>query len=240
MSVLDKAVRGLRDLIASGDLKPGQKFPPEHELCEKLGVSRGSLREAVRMLGSLGVIESRHGSGTYVSKLGPAELIGSLTLTLGLAPIDTVLDLYEVRRVLEGHAASLAAFRATDQEIAALGKLVADMAAEEDLVLAAKLDAKFHEEIGRLSGNEALQVLLSVLRSRNQAFYRLFDGNEGHVRREQSERGHQEIYESIARRDIASAQTTAMHHIFLTEQGLKSVMPTADPTDLSGQIIATS
>src|ERR1044072_6164022 len=72
MAATDRALTGLRQMIASGELGPGAKFPPEPELCDHLGVSRSSLREATRSLAALGVIESRHGSGTYVSALAPA------------------------------------------------------------------------------------------------------------------------------------------------------------------------
>ncbi|MFC7511512.1 FadR/GntR family transcriptional regulator [Streptomyces thermocarboxydus] len=79
MSAVDKAFHGLRHMIATGRLGAGERIPPEADLCEELGVSRGSLREAVRMLAALGVIEPRHGSGTYVSQLRPEDLIGSLS-----------------------------------------------------------------------------------------------------------------------------------------------------------------
>ncbi len=104
MSAVDTAFHGLRHMIASGRLVAGQRFPAENELCDELGVSRGSLREAVRMLAALGIIESRHGSGTYVSMLRPEEIIGSLSLTVDLLPLDGLLQMYELRRVLETHA----------------------------------------------------------------------------------------------------------------------------------------
>lgn len=232
MSALNIAVMGLRNLIASGELKPGDQFPPEPELCERLGVSRGSLREAVRMWSSLGVIESRHGSGTYVSNLAPADLLGSLTLTLGLAPIDTVLDLYEVRRVLEGHAAGMAAAQATAQDIDALQDLVERMAIEDDNAQASILDAEFHDFISGIAGNEALRVLLKVLRSRNPAFHKLYDFPDGLSMRQDSERGHSEILLAIANRDIAAAQTAASHHIWLTEQNLRRFRPEPEVMDL--------
>ena len=75
MSALDKALHGLRALIADGALRPGDRLPSEGELCETLGVSRGSLREAIRTLGALGVLETRHGSGSYVSELRAADLL---------------------------------------------------------------------------------------------------------------------------------------------------------------------
>ena len=98
-------------MIASGELGPGAKFPPEPELCDHLGVSRSSLREATRSLAALGVIESRHGSGTYVSALDPAEIISRFSLSVELIPLEGVLQLLEVRRILEAHATAAAAAR---------------------------------------------------------------------------------------------------------------------------------
>ncbi|MFE1841955.1 FadR/GntR family transcriptional regulator [Streptomyces sp. SID9913] len=82
--------------------------PPEADLCEELGVSHGSPREAVRKLAALGVVEPRHGSGTYVSPPRPEDLIGSLSLTLQLLPPPDLLEPYEIRRVLEAHVAAQA------------------------------------------------------------------------------------------------------------------------------------
>src|SRR5690606_36675760 len=82
--------------------------PPEADLCEELGVSHGSPREAVRKLAALGVVEPRHGSGTYVSPPRPEDLIGSLSLTLQLLPPPGLLEPYEIRRVLEAHVAAQA------------------------------------------------------------------------------------------------------------------------------------
>src|SRR3546814_8112514 len=86
MTAMMTALTGLRQMISSGALAPGQKFPPEAELCRTLDVSRGSLREAVRVLATLGVIEVRHGSGTYVSRLHPADVIRGFSLTVDLLP----------------------------------------------------------------------------------------------------------------------------------------------------------
>ena len=113
MSAVERAFHGLRHMIGTGRLGPGERIPPEGELCEELGVSRGSLREAVRMLAALGVIEPRHGSGTYVSQLRPEDVIGSLSLTLELLPLSGLLEVYEIRRVLEAHVAAQAAARCT-------------------------------------------------------------------------------------------------------------------------------
>ena len=86
VSAVEVAFEGLRAMISTGRLGAGQRFPVEARLCTELGVSRSSLREAVRMLAALGVVETRQGSGTYVSRLRAADIVGSLTLTVGLLP----------------------------------------------------------------------------------------------------------------------------------------------------------
>lgn len=87
MSAVETAFQGLRQMMATGQLQAGQRFPIESELCAALGVSRSSLREAVRMLAALGVVEVRQGAGTYVSQLRAADIVRSLSLTVGLLPL---------------------------------------------------------------------------------------------------------------------------------------------------------
>ena len=223
MSAIDDAFHGLRHIIASGELEPGQRFPPEADLCERLGVSRGSLREAVRMLDALGVIESRHGSGTYVSALEPANIIGALSLTVELMPFDAFIELYEVRRVLESHAASQAAARMTDAGVAELRDILDELEAREG-EQGTELDARFHETIARLAGNAALVELLRTFRSRSRA-YQVFDLPSGSDMKQVSDRGHREILAALVNRDPASAETAAAAHVAQTEQWLRTHRP---------------
>ncbi len=223
MSAIDDAFHGLRHIIASGELEPGQRFPPEADLCERLGVSRGSLREAVRMLDALGVIESRHGSGTYVSALEPANIIGALSLTVELMPFDAFIELYEVRRVLESHAASQAAARMTDAGAAELRDILDELEAREG-EQGTELDARFHETIARLAGNAALVELLRTFRSRSRA-YQVFDLPSGSDMKQVSDRGHREILAALVNRDPASAETAAAAHVAQTEQWLRTHRP---------------
>ena len=151
MSAVDKAFHGLRHMIATGRLGPGERMPPEADLCEELGVSRGSLREAVRMLAALGVAEPRHGSGTYVSQLRPEDLIGSLSLTLQLLPLPGLLEVYEIRRVLEAHVAAKAAARATPETVGTLFSLIASMEASVGSSVAS-MDAMSENSVPTVSG----------------------------------------------------------------------------------------
>src|SRR3712207_6548777 len=101
MGAIDTAITRIRDLIATGDLAPGDRLPPEGELAQLLGVSRNSLREAVRALIQANVLDVRRGDGTYVTSLEPQLLLSGLGFVVDLMQDRTVLELFEVRRLLD-------------------------------------------------------------------------------------------------------------------------------------------
>jgi GntR family transcriptional repressor for pyruvate dehydrogenase complex len=224
MNAVDQGFYGLRQMIASGELAPGAQFPPENQLCERLKISRGSLREAVRMLGALGVIESRHGSGTYVSDLSPERIIGVLALTVGLMPLEGVLDMCEPRRVLEGHATAQAAAHMTDAAIAELEMLCERMESSPSVEDVAELDADFHEGIALLSGNKATFELLRVFRTRSR-LYPIFDLPNGVTLRQRSDESHRSIVAALRARDAGAAGTAASAHVSQTEAWLRQYRP---------------
>lgn len=216
MSALDTALHGLRALIADGALRPGDRLPSEGELCERLGVSRGSLREAIRMLAALGVLETRHGSGSYVGELRAADLIGSLSLTVGLLPMAGVLELTELRRVLEPHAAALAAARIDDDTVAVLDGILTEIEASDDFEEHSRLDHAFHMTISEVAGNDALTSLIEVLRSRSRA-YRIPDADDAAELKRNSDAGHRAILRGLAAADPVAASAAASSHVAATE-----------------------
>src|SRR5207245_3799118 len=109
--VTDEAIEQIRDLVASGEWGPGTRLPREADLAARLGLSRNSLREAVRALSLIRVLEVRQGDGTYVSSLAPDLLLESTRMATDLLPGRSVLELFEVRRLLEPGAVALAAQR---------------------------------------------------------------------------------------------------------------------------------
>ncbi|WP_380171475.1 FadR/GntR family transcriptional regulator [Kineococcus sp. DHX-1] len=228
MTAVDDAFHGLRRMIGTGRLAAGQKFPPEAELCRELGVSRGSVREAVRMLAALGVVESRHGSGVYVSALRAADLVGTLQLTVDLLPLEGLLELYELRRVLEAHAAGLAAARGDDRLHEELDRLCAAMEATTDVEESAALDAEFHTAIARAGGNPTLVAFLGVLRTRSRS-YQMFGLPAGPTIREVSNAAHRAITAAVAARDPAAAATAAGAHVAQTEAWLTQYQPDPSP-----------
>ncbi|MGL3149169.1 FadR/GntR family transcriptional regulator [Microbacterium sp. A82] len=220
MGAMETALHGLRALIADGDLKPGDRLPSEGELCERLGVSRGPLREAIRTLSALGVIDTRHGSGSYVSELHAADLIKGLGLTVGLLPLDSVIELYELRRALEAHAASLAAARIDDDTIARLDELLVRLEAVTDDEELSELDSQFHSAIADIANNDALATLLEVLRARSRA-YRIFTTADAAQIKVLSDAGHRAILRGLETRDPVAASAAAAGHVAQTEYWLR-------------------
>src|SRR6266852_5211416 len=128
--VTNDAIEQIRELIASGEWGPGTRLPREVDLAKQLGLSRNSLREAVRALSLARVLEVRQGDGTYVSSLEPHDLLEPTRFATNLLRGSTVLELFEVRRMLEPEAAAMAALRA-DHDV------LSDLRRELDRMVAA-------------------------------------------------------------------------------------------------------
>src|SRR5882757_2311726 len=144
--VTQDAIETIRELIGSGEWGPGTRLPREADLAAQLGLSRNSLREAVRALSLARVLEVRQGDGTYVSSLEPGELLEPTLSATHLLRGRTVLELFEVRRMLEPEAAAMAALRVDQDTKEALRRELDRMYAAGDradeLVDA---DAAFHD-----------------------------------------------------------------------------------------------
>ncbi|NEE26978.1 FadR family transcriptional regulator, partial [Streptomyces sp. SID7982] len=169
MSLTDRAIAQIRELIRSGALPPGSKLPPEQKLAAQLGLSRNLAREAVKALAMARVLEVRRGDGTYVTSLQPSLLLEGLGRAVELLQGDSgaLLDLMEVRRLLEPPATALAATRISDGELAEVKRhLDAMLAARDDIEELNAHDAAFHRAIVAATGNESLLTLLEGVSGR--------------------------------------------------------------------------
>ncbi len=162
MSVTDEAILQIKSMIISGELRPGDRLPPEKELSERLDLSRSSLREAVKALGMFRVLDVRRGDGTYVTSLKPALLSEALSFVVDLHQDDTVLQLMEVRRILEAATTRMAAARVTEHDLIALREEVS-VDADIDVEQLVEHDLRFHALIARAAGNDYLASLLDGL-----------------------------------------------------------------------------
>jgi GntR family transcriptional repressor for pyruvate dehydrogenase complex len=216
------AIAKIREQIATGAWGPGAKLPREADLAAELGLSRSSLREAVRALSLVRVLEVRQGDGTYVSSLEPDLLLGDPTrFAAPLLRGDTILELFEVRRLLEPAAAALAALRLDDEGRAALKRELDRMHeagdSVEDLVEA---DAAFHDVIARAPGNSVLRSLIQSLSTRTVRA-RLWHGMADRDALELARAEHRRIYDAIVAGDPELARAATALHIASNEQWLR-------------------
>jgi GntR family transcriptional repressor for pyruvate dehydrogenase complex len=230
--VTDDAIEQIRELVASGAWGPGTRLPREVDLAKQLGLSRNSLREAVRALSQARVLEVRQGDGTYVSSLDPGELLEPTLSATHLLQGRTVLELFEVRRMLEPEAAALAAHRG-DAEVARalraeLDRMIAAGDSADDLVEA---DAAFHDVIARAPGNGVLRALLRSL-STSTVRARLWHGIADRGALDLAREEHARIYEAIATGDADLARASALLHIATNETWLREHLDPAEDVPL--------
>lgn len=159
-SAVAQSINQVRELLVSGALKPGQQLPAERALAELLGVSRPTVREAIRALSFMGVLETRLGSGTYVSAMN-GEAIGDMLSFVAHASRETLSDVVEVRVHLEIASAEIAARKIGNGDLDALARLLEDCKKSlRDANGFAKLDLEFHRQVAKAAGNEVLARLL--------------------------------------------------------------------------------
>ncbi|MFF4794803.1 FadR/GntR family transcriptional regulator, partial [Streptomyces sp. NPDC001276] len=144
MPVTDEAIEKIKAMIVEGELRPGQRLPKEAELAERLGLSRNSLREAVKALSLIRVLDVRQGDGTYVTSLEPDLLLDALGFVVDFHQDDTVLYFLEVRRILEPAAAAMAAAVMLDEDVAALEEVLDRLPREPSLEELIANDLEFH------------------------------------------------------------------------------------------------
>jgi len=164
-SISEEIAQQIMDLIASGDLKPGQRLPSERDLCKTFGAGRSSIREALRCLSIVGVLNARVGEGTTLA-LDGGRFLGKVIEWRLITQKHDIENLLEVRIGLEGVSAANAAERATEAEIAILQGLLDCMKDEiQDRKRFADLDLEFHVAMARASGNTLVIDLVSMIRS---------------------------------------------------------------------------
>ncbi len=221
MAVTDEAIQKIKAMIVSGELAPGDRLPPEKELSERLGLSRNSMREAVKALEVIRVLDVRRGDGTYVTSLEPHLLLEAISFVVDMHDDDSLLELFAVRRMLESQATGLAAGNATAEEAQGLIDEISSIdpgtVSIDDLVAH---DIRFHREIARLTRNGYLASLIDSLSSQTIRA-RVWRGvtEQGAVDRTLSE--HRAIAEAIAAHDSALATSLATAHVAGVERWLR-------------------
>ena len=205
-------IRTIKDMILDGRLTPGQRLPAERSLSEALGVSRPTVREAIRSLRAMNILESRHGAGTFVASLSVEELLRPLQFVLSLAE-GGLEHLFEVRLLLEPGAAAHAAERASEEQIAGLRECAARIEVQDigDADAMLQLDIELHDRILEASANPLLQHLaaaISALGAESRSYTARLPGVLPQTIVE-----HHAIVEAIAAGDPQGARTAMAAHI---------------------------
>jgi len=220
-SVTDDAIDKIQKLIISGSWGPGDRLPKETELAAQLGLSRNSLREAVRALSQLRVLEVRQGDGTYVTSLEPELLLESTSFVSHLLVGESAVELFEVRRLLEGAAAALAAARTDAAGKEALRATLVRMIEAESIEELVEADIEFHAVMAQATGNTFLTSLLASLSSRTRRA-RMWRAREVDNVLDVTRDEHRRIYEAIVAGDPELARAAAMAHIASGERWLRA------------------
>ncbi|MBT2500529.1 FadR family transcriptional regulator [Agromyces sp. ISL-38] len=223
MAVTDEAILRIKEMILAGELSPGDRLPPEKELSERLGLSRSSLREAVKALEVIRVLDVRRGDGTYVTSLEPRLLLEAMSFVVDLHDDQSVLEIFAVRRILEPAASALAARNADADDLARLREVIDGVDHATDVEGLVAHDLEFHRGIADATGNSYLAGLIDSLSS-HTVRARIWRGitQEDAVGRTLQE--HHAILEAIEAGDgeLASALTVA--HVSGVEQWLRSAL----------------
>jgi GntR family transcriptional repressor for pyruvate dehydrogenase complex len=214
--VYHEIVEQIRELISEGRINPGDRLPPERELAELFKASRNSVRDAIRVLEQMGLIESRQGDGTYVRSVSAEDLAEPLALML-LQSRTQMRELWEVRRVLEPAIAEFAASRVTDEELDELeGILESQRRKVAGGFIALEEDTAFHYCIAEAARNtvmlRTLDTLVDLLRQSRERTL------QQHDRPAHSLAGHVRIMAALRHHDPEAARVEMLRHLVDIEE----------------------
>ena len=205
-------------MISEGTWMPGQKLPSEVELCRSLRVGRSSLREAMKSLSFVGVVEVHPGEGTFVAR-GPSKFLEKIITHGIMQNAKDLADLLEARITLEPELAALCAQRVTEDELEHLDDLLAQMesALPDDTVRFAELDLRFHLLIAKASKNHALSACLQAIRGPLHELIKQGAQSAGGCLAAYPH--HQKIVEAIRRRAGPTARSLMRSHLRFFQRG---------------------
>ncbi|ASU39564.1 GntR family transcriptional regulator [Herbaspirillum sp. meg3] len=230
-SLSQEVVGAISEMISSGAIKPGEKLPTESEIMLTQGVSRTVVREAISRLQAAGLVETRHGIGTFVLE---AQKAGNINIDPAtITTMKDLLALLELRISLETETAGLAAARRTDEQLLeirqALDAFHENLKKGNDTV---GPDFRFHFQIATATGNRYFIEILSHLgagvipRKRLNTAELARDPQASYLDRVQRE--HEDIYEAIARRDTEAARAAMRNHLTNSRERLRRAQEAAE------------
>jgi GntR family transcriptional repressor for pyruvate dehydrogenase complex len=209
--VAEEVADRIRMLMLDGTFPPGEALPSERHLAERFGVSRGSIRDALRTLETIGLVETRHGQGTFPLELSVERLVAPLASVMAYRS-DLQNELLDVRRMFEPAVARAAALRATEEDLADLQRVLdAQRQKLKTGQSAIAEDTAFHAILARATRNRVVMSIMATLNdllveSRTQSL-----NQKGRPAR--SIDGHEAVVAALRRRDADAASQAMYHHI---------------------------
>ncbi len=211
----------LQHLINTGELKPGDKLMSERLLAEKLNVSRTSVREAFSALELMGVLESRPGEGTFISTVSSAEEAVRPLALMMILERDAALELLELRRILEGESAYLAAERATEKQLKKVQDCLQAMEEDKKLgIIGEEADADFHVALCEATGNRVLVNIMNnvsdlLIYTMKKSRESMFAKSEN---RDKLQKQHRNIFQAVMNGEPELARKCMHEHIDFVQE----------------------
>jgi len=218
----ENVIKQIMNLLKNKKLKPGDQLPPERELAEKLSISRGSLREAFRVLESRGLIKSKPGGGRFIRELKKDTIINAENIILGLEK-SSILELLEAREMFEVKIAEVAAERATDEDVELIEKILNGECKEENVKdkERMKLDTEFHLAISKAAHNfvftNIIKLHLDLLRETREKTWQI----PGRKKEQQQE--HQNVFEAIKEHNGKKAGEAMLKHLISVRKTMMKI-----------------
>lgn len=202
----------IKGIVKKGELKRGDKLPSERELCEKLEVSRSSVREALKALQMLGLIESKHGEGNFIKDNFEDSLIEPLSIVFLLLGSRSG-DVLELRKVIEPETAALAAKNITNEQLIELKEIMNELNNTQDAETSASLDKKFHYKIAQASGNNLISTIMFSISSLIENY---IENSKVHtLNKDIVKIQHEEIWRALEIKDGVAAARAVRNHLEL-------------------------
>jgi GntR family transcriptional regulator, transcriptional repressor for pyruvate dehydrogenase complex len=214
-------------LIQIGQHQPGERLPAISDMARQFGVGSPTLREALKKLETVGVVDIRHGSGVYVGR-SPESLVITNPVIEARATKKLLVDLIEARIPIESQTVALAAVNGTDEHLDEMDRLLTRAGRSfDDSTLLTQVNLSFHRQIALASGNVVMHQILDVLSNLFRNEQRLI--LDIHGRHEDDHREHVEIYEALRARDATIAIERMRSHLERVRDTLLAWNPEENP-----------
>lgn len=211
--IYEMVMEQIKDIVKKGKLKSGDKLPPERDLCEKLQVSRASVREALKVLQTLGLIESKHGEGNFINENFENSLLEPLSIVFLLLGSKSE-DVLELRKIIEPQIAALAAKNIINEQLIELKEIMNKLNNNSDVEICASLDKLFHYKIAQASGNHLISTIMFSISSLIEKYIensKIHTLNKTLIREH-----HEEILKALEDHDSAAVAAAVKKHLELS------------------------